>query len=203
SREEMKDPLMHMVRNSVDHGVEPPDERERLGKPRNATVVLRAGRTAANVFIEIEDDGRGLDLDAIRRVALKRGICPEEELAAMTPAQVRMLIFRPCFSTAPMVTDVSGRGVGMDVVHNNVERLKGTIQVGSEPGKGTCIRLQFPITLATPRVLLVKVNEVSYALPVEFVESAVLVPPTDMFHIEGRETIVVGGQPLSVARLAG
>src|SRR5262249_21991313 len=149
--EEMKDPLMHMVRNAIDHGIESPDERERLGKPRKATVILRAGRTAANVFIEVEDDGRGLDLDAIRRVARKRGICREEELAAMTPAQVRMLILRPGFSTSPIVTDVSGRGVGMDVVHTNVERLKGTIQVDSEPGKGSCFRLQFPITLATTR----------------------------------------------------
>jgi two-component system chemotaxis sensor kinase CheA len=200
--EDIKDPLMHMVRNSVDHGVESPDEREQSGKPRLATVRLRAYQTATNVVIEIADDGRGLNLEAIKRTALKRKVCAEDDLAAMTVEQVQMLIFAPGFSTSPIVTDVSGRGVGMDVVHANVERLKGAIQLESTPGAGSTFRIRLPITLATTRVLLLRVEEETYALPVDSVESAILVSEREVFRIESRETICMDGEPLSVARLA-
>ena len=200
--EEMKDPLMHMLRNAVDHGIEPPDERERHGKPRTATLTLRAYQTATNVVIEIADDGRGLDETAIRSAALHKRLRSPAEIAALSPEEVQMLIFAPGFSTTPLITNVSGRGVGLDVVRTNIERLKGTISVESVPGRGCTFRLQAPITLATTRVLLVQVARRSYALPLEAVQETSLVSPQAVFSIEGRPTIRLDSRPISTARLA-
>jgi two-component system chemotaxis sensor kinase CheA len=200
--EEMKDPLMHMLRNAIDHGIEPPAEREARGKPREGRLTLRARQTAASVIIELEDDGRGLDLNAIRRTALERQLLQEEELERMPEERVRSLIFAPGFSTSLIVTDLSGRGVGMDVVRANVERLRGTIHVDSRPGEGCLFQLQFPLTLATTRVLLARAGSWSYALPVEFVEGTLLVTPEEFFTLEGCETISVRGEPVPAARLS-
>ena len=200
--EEMKDPLMHIIRNAIDHGIETPGERQQKGKPPKATIVLKGYQTATNIVIEICDDGRGLDLEKIKQTALKRGICREEELAAMTPHQIHSLIFTPGFSTRTFVTEVSGRGVGLDVVRTNVERLKGSIHIDSTPGMGTTLRLSLGTTLATAHVLLVEVEGIAYALPVEFVQLARLVPESDIFALEGRETMILDGQPVSVVKLA-
>jgi len=204
--EELKDPLMHMIRNAVDHGIETPEERERLGKPRGATLALRAYQSATHVVIEVADDGYGLDPEAIRRTALQQRLVRPEELARMRPDQLHALIFAPGFSTSQLITDVSGRGVGLDVVRTNVERLKGTIQVESRPGAGCTFRIQTRITLATSHVLLVRAGSPGpqwpYALPVEFVQEATLVASEDVFSIDGRPAIRIDGQPVSVARLA-
>ncbi|MEH2223528.1 hybrid sensor histidine kinase/response regulator [Nostoc sp.] len=200
--EEMKDPLMHILRNAIDHGIEPPQERERLGKPTTATIRLKAYQTPTNIVLEISDDGRGLDLDRIKQIAVKRGICGEEELAAMTPSQIQALIFAPGFSTAPLVTEISGRGVGLDVVQTNVEKLKGTIQVESFPGLGCTLRVNLSITLATAHVLIVQVNEMPYAIPVEFVQTACLIKSEEIFPLEGRDTIIRDSQPISIVQLA-
>ncbi|MBD3561990.1 response regulator [Planktothrix sp. FACHB-1355] len=200
--EEIKDPLMHMIRNAIDHGIETPAERQNQGKPPQAKILLKAKQTATNVVIEVVDDGRGLDIDKIKQTAVKRGVCRPEELANMTKAQIQSLIFEPGFSTRTFITEVSGRGVGLDVVRTNVELLKGTIQVESEPGKGCTIRLQLPTTLATAHVLIVAVMGISYAIPVEFVQMARFVRSDDIFTIEGRDTIILDNQPISIARLA-
>ncbi|MEX0271377.1 response regulator [Leptolyngbyaceae cyanobacterium UHCC 1019] len=200
--EEMKDPLMHMLRNAIDHGIEPPQERERLGKLATATIRLRAYQTPTNIVLEISDDGRGLDLNRIKQTALKRGICREDELAAMAPSQIQALILAPGFSTAPLVTEVSGRGVGLDVVQTNVEKLKGTIEIESAPGQGCTLRVNLGITLATAHVLIVQVNEMLYAIPVEFVRTACLVKPEEIFPLEGHDTIVRENQPISIVQLA-
>ena len=200
--EEMKDPLMHILRNAIDHGIEPPQERERLGKPTTATIRLRAYQTPTNIVLEISDDGRGLDLDKIKQIAVKRGICGEEELAAMTLNQIQALIFAPGFSTAPLVTEVSGRGVGLDVVQTNVEKLKGTIEVESFPGLGCTLRVNLSITLATAHVLIVQVNQMPYAIPVEFVQIACLIESEEIFPLEGRDTIIRDSQPISIVQLA-
>ncbi|HEY9835566.1 MAG TPA: hybrid sensor histidine kinase/response regulator [Vampirovibrionales bacterium] len=200
--EEMKDPLMHIIRNAIDHGIETPEERQKTGKPSKATIVLKGYQTANNIVLEIRDDGRGLDLEKIKQTAIKRGICREEELATMTPHQIHSLIFSPGFSTRTFVTEVSGRGVGLDVVRTNVERLKGSIHIDSTPGVGTTLRLSLGTTLATAHVLLVEVEGIAYALPVEFVQLARLVPESDIFALEGRETIILDGQPVSVVKLA-
>ncbi|MBV9470176.1 MAG: chemotaxis protein CheA, partial [Abitibacteriaceae bacterium] len=191
--EELKDPMMHMIRNAIDHGIELPQERERAGKPRLATLRLRGYQTATNVIVELSDDGRGLDVAAIKRSALKRRLHNEAELAAMSDEQVQLLIFSPGFSTSPLVTDVSGRGVGLDVVRANVEALRGSIQVDSAPGAGCRFRIQLPLTLATTRVLLVQVEGRTYALPVEWVQGAYYIAQQDIFSLEGRETTRLQG----------
>ena len=199
--EEMKDPLMHMIRNAIDHGIETPAEREQKGKPSVATIQLRGYNTATNIIIEVIDDGRGLDVEQIKKTAIKRDIYTEEELAVMTANQIQSLIFSSGFSTRTFVTEVSGRGVGLDVVRSNVEALKGTIQVESTFGQGCTLRLSLGTTLTTAHVLIVAVNRIYYALPVEFVQTTRLVSPSDIFPLEGRETIVLDDHPLSVAKL--
>ncbi|MEH2459111.1 hybrid sensor histidine kinase/response regulator [Nostoc sp.] len=200
--EEMKDPLMHILRNAIDHGIEPPQERERLRKPRTATIRLRAYQTPTNIVLEISDDGRGLDLDKIKQIAVKRGICGEEESATMTLSQIQALIFAPGFSTAPLVTELSGRGVGLDVVQTNVEKLKGTIEVESFPGRGCTLRVNLGITLATAHILIVQVNEMPYGIPVEFVQTACLIRSEEIFPLEGHNTVIRDSKPISIVQLA-
>ena len=199
--EEMKDPLMHMIRNAIDHGIETQEERKKLGKLPVATLRIKGYQTASNIIIEVADDGRGLNLDQIKQTAIKRNICTLEELANMTENQIQFLIFAAGFSTRTFVTEVSGRGVGLDVVRTNVEALKGSIQVESISGKGCTFRLQVSTSLATANVLIVAVEGIAYALPIEFIETAKLVAYDDIFAIEGKSTIVSDGQPLSVAYL--
>ncbi|MEG4860790.1 hybrid sensor histidine kinase/response regulator [Microcoleus sp. K1-B6] len=200
--EEMKDPLMHMIRNAIDHGIETVEDRKKLGKPPVATLRIKGYNMASNIIIEVADDGRGLNLESIKQTAVKRNICTLEQLAEMTETQVQSLIFTPGFSTKKFVTEVSGRGVGLDVVRTNVEALKGSIQVESLPGKGCTLRLQISTSLATANVLIVIVEDIPYALPVEFVDTAQQVSQSEIFAIEGKETILSNGQPLSVAHLA-
>lgn len=200
--EEMRDPLMHMLRNAVDHGIESPQERQLQGKPATGTIHLRGYQTPTHVVIEVSDDGRGLDLEKIKHTALKRGICSEEGLSAMSASQIQALIFAPGFSTRILVTEVSGRGVGLDVVQTHVDRLKGSIQVESLPEQGCTIRLQLSRTLATAHVLIVSVQGESYAIPVEAVETACLVQPGSIFTIEGRDAILYNDYPVSVVHLA-
>lgn len=199
--EEMKDPLMHMIRNAVDHGIELPHIREQKGKPRAGTVQLKAYHTATSIVIEVTDDGRGLDIEKIKQTAIKRRICRKAELDVMTKSQIQNLIFTSGFSTSELITDVSGRGVGMDVVRNNIENLKGTIEVKSQVDQGCTIQIKLPITLATTRVLIASIRDLSYAIPVEFVETTLQIEREKIFSIEGRETITMDGRPVSVARL--
>lgn len=200
--EDMKDPLMHLIRNAIDHGIETPEERVRAGKPETATIKIRCYQTSTHIVIEIQDDGKGLNLNRIKQTAVKRDICREEDLATMTDNQIESLIFTPGFSTAPLVTEVSGRGVGLDVVQTNVEKLKGSIQVESQTGQGCLFRIQLGMTLATAHVLIVSVHHTPYAIPVEAISTTCLVRPEEIFTMEGRETIAREGQPISVIPLA-
>lgn len=199
--EELKDPLMHMVRNAIDHGIETPFERERAGKPVEARLVLRAVQTATQVRVELRDDGRGLDEVAIARSAVRKGLVEAGEVAVLTGEQVRELIFAPGFSTSATITDVSGRGVGLDVVRANVQRLRGTIEVESVYGQGTLFRLTLPVTLATTRVLLVRAGAHLYALPVEAVQSVQLIADNEVFPLQGRPSVALDGAPVPLARL--
>lgn len=200
--EEMKDPLMHIIRNAIDHGIESPQEREKAGKPKIGTISLRAYQTAGNIVIEVRDDGRGLDSDAILRSARKSRQWREEELAAMLPEQIWPLIFESGLSTTAFVSDVSGRGVGLDVVRSNVERLKGSIAVASTAGGGCSIRINLPITLATVRVLIIVAKGIAYALPVEYVLKSYPLPRSGMFTIEGRAAVLFEEKTVAVARLS-
>lgn len=200
--EEMKDPLMHLVRNAVVHGIEVPLEREGKNKPRMATITVRAFQSPANVVIEVADDGRGLDNNAIKGAALKGKIVNEKELESMSTAQIQALIFASGVSTSDFISEVSGRGVGLDVVRVNVERLKGTVTVESSPGQGCLFRAKLPLTLATSRVMLVAVNSVKFALPFEQIQTTISLHRKDLFKVEGRQTIVFNERPLSVMPLS-
>ena len=200
--EEMKDPLMHMVRNAIDHGIENPDERERNNKSRSATITIKAYQTPANVVIEVSDDGRGLEIESIKRAALKGKIATDSELAAMSNSQIYALIFVSGVSTSSFISDVSGRGVGLDVVRANVERLKGTVEAESLPEGGCTVRVKLPLTLATSRVMLVEVNSRKYAVSVEHILTTCLVHRKNIFTIEGRQAIVFNNMPLPVLPLS-
>jgi two-component system chemotaxis sensor kinase CheA len=178
--EEMKDPLMHLLRNAVDHGIEPAEEREQRGKSRIGKLRLSAVRENANVVLSVQDDGRGLNPTAIRQQAQKLGLYDAATLAAMTPAQWQQLIFTPGFSINSYVTELSGRGVGLDVVRANVERMKGDIRLESNFRQGMTIQLRLPLSLSTTRLLLASVNGKLYGLPVEFVQTSLRVRKQDI-----------------------
>jgi two-component system chemotaxis sensor kinase CheA len=200
--EKIKDPVMHMLRNAIDHGIETPEERERAGKPRAGNVRLSCRQVPAGIVVEVVDDGRGLDLDAIRQVAAKRKLSSAQELAAMPPQQLRSLIFVSGFSTRKFVTDISGRGIGLDVVRASVEELKGTVEMDSTAGRGSAFRMRLPITLATTRVLLAALGSRAYGLPVDCVETSLRVRRPQVFTIEGRSTVALQGEAVSVANLS-
>ena len=167
---EISDPLMHILRNAVDHGIEPPEERVAAGKPRSGQVELKASRERDHVVIEVVDDGAGLDVDAIERQAIQQDVRSPEELETMDDSAVFDLIFHPGFSTAEEVTDTSGRGVGMDVVHETVTQLDGSVSVDSEPGEGTTVSLRLPVTMAIVKVLFVEVGGEEYGIPIKNVD---------------------------------
>jgi two-component system, chemotaxis family, sensor kinase CheA len=200
--EEIKDPLLHIIRNAIDHGIESPEERHIQGKPSQATLRLTGFQKGDTIVIEVTDDGRGLDLEAIQRKAVRRGIIREEDLLGMSAEQIQALIFTPGFSTRDEVTEISGRGIGLDVVRANVERLKGTIEIESVPNKGCKFRLCLNSNLTTAHVLIAQVNQTPYAIPVEAVETMLLLSRQEIFSIEGSQAFNFEGQPISVVWLA-
>jgi len=200
--EEMKDPLMHLIRNAIDHGVEPAGDRARIGKPAKATLRLRATREDAHILLEVIDDGRGLEPDAIRQEASRRGLLDESTLTTMTPQRLQQLVFTPGFSTCRYVTELSGRGIGLDVVRVNVERMKGDIRLHSIQGQGLTVQLRLPLSLATTRLLLARVNGKLYGLPVEFIHTSCRVRSDEIFMLDGRPAISLNGEPVIVAYLA-
>ena len=200
--EEIKDPLMHLIRNAIDHGIEIPTERITAGKPAQATVRLTGYQAGNKIIIELEDDGRGLNVEKIKNTAIKKGLHHPEELANMSLKQIHSLIFHPGFSTSNFVTEVSGRGVGMDVVKNNIEKLKGIIEIDSVRDRGSTFHLRLPTTLAKSDVLLVDIHDIVHAIPIDFVEANLQIDPQQIFPLEGRDTIRIDGKAVSVANLA-
>ena len=200
--EEIKDPLVHLLRNAVDHGIEAPEQRVASGKLPLGRIAISASQSADQIVIVVRDDGIGLDLDAIRVTARQRGLLDEDSLNVMNSEQLQALILLPGFSTKRFVTDVSGRGVGMDVVRTNIERLKGTLAIESTPGHGTRFTMRIPIALATMRVLLVDVGGFPYGLPTESVGISRAIAPAGLFTREGRNVVLYRGSPVPVVRLA-
>ena len=200
--EEIKDPLLHLIRNAIDHGIETPEERVSQGKPATATLILRGYQTGNSIAIEISDDGRGLDIAKISATAIKRQVRTEAELAVMSEPEIQSLIFASGFSTRSEITELSGRGVGLDVVRANVERLKGAIQVSSTPGDGCKFQVRLNTSLATTKVLIVEIDRTSYALPLEFIQTMITLRPQDIYEIEGKTTITFEDRPISITPLS-
>jgi two-component system chemotaxis sensor kinase CheA len=184
---EISDPLMHIIRNSLDHGIEAPDERERNGKPREGQVTLRASRERDHVIIQVEDDGAGLDVEEIKRTAIENEVRSTEEIETMDDSAIYDLVFHPGFSTADEVTDTSGRGVGMDVVHDTVTQLDGSVNVESTPGEGTTVSLRLPVTMAIVKVLFVQVGEEEYGVPIKNVDE--ITRTDEIKQVNGQEVI--------------
>ena len=199
--EELGDPMIHLIRNSADHGIESPEVRVKSGKPEVGTVILRARHEGDSVIVEIEDDGKGIDPKVIRAKAVEKGLMSQDKADAMPDEEVIELIFAPGFSTAAVVTDISGRGVGMDVVRSNVRKLNGRVGVRSTIGKGSIFTIKLPLTLAIIDALLVKSGGQVFALPGTAVEETLIVPPESVSHLMSRQAINLRGEVLGVCRL--
>ncbi|EAK0952311.1 hybrid sensor histidine kinase/response regulator [Campylobacter lari] len=200
--EEIGDPIMHMIRNSCDHGIEDPATRIANGKPEKGTVNLKAYNEGNHIVVEIADDGKGLDADVLKSKAIEKNLITEREADQMSDKEAFALIFKPGFSTAAKITNVSGRGVGMDVVKTNIEKLNGVIEIDSELGKGTVMKLKIPLTLAIIQSLLVGTQEEFYAIPLASVLETVRVPIDDIYTIEGKNVLRLRDEVLSLVRLS-
>ncbi len=197
----INDPLIHLIRNAVDHGIEPPEERLALGKPEAGTIRLQAHHRENHIFIIVQDDGRGLKAEALKAKALSLGLISREEADRMEDEDAYELIFLPGFSTAAAVSDLSGRGVGMDIVRTHVERINGTLDVESEPGAGTRFTIKLPLTLAIIRSLLVNLGGQTYALPMGHVTEIIQVLPQDINRVGEAEFVMLRGSVLPLIRL--
>ncbi len=196
------DPLVHLIRNSVDHGVESQEDRIAAGKPVKGRVVLRAYHKGNSVAIEIEDDGKGIDPDKMREVAIRKGIISAEDAKQLDDREAMELIFAPGFSSAETITDISGRGVGMDVVRTNIKNLKGSVNISSEIGKGTRFTLLLPLTLAIIDALMVNVADEMFAIPLDAVSETTKIEAELLTDIKGRKAVTLRGEVLGIVELS-
>ncbi len=200
--EALNDPLLHLVRNAIDHGIEPPDKRTAQGKPAQGQIEVVAEATGGEVHITIRDDGHGMQPEKIRTIAVKKGLISKENASLLSDQEALELIFLPGFSSAEMITDISGRGVGMDVVRTNITELGGQVSLESQPGKGTTITLILPLTIVTTRILLVNVGSHTFALPASGCYGIIWAHQEHIRTIEGRAMIIHEGQPVPLLHMA-
>ncbi|MGC8778942.1 MAG: chemotaxis protein CheA, partial [Candidatus Caldatribacteriaceae bacterium] len=199
--ERLGDPLTHLVRNAVDHGIELPEERERSGKPREGKIILRSYYRGAYAFVEVEDDGRGVDVEAVRVKAAERGLVSPEQALRMSDREILSFLFLPGFSTARAISNVSGRGVGMDVVKTNVESMGGQVDIETNPGRGTTVRLRIPLSLLVVRGLMMLIAGERYIVPLDFIRETVKVSKDQVREYFSGRFVEVRGEilPLMVA----
>jgi len=190
--EALADPLVHLVRNSVDHGIEMPDVRAETGKDRQGTVILSASQEGDHILLSIEDDGKGMDADLLRTLAVERGMFDSDTASRIDDHEAYNLIFEPGFSTKKEISDISGRGVGMDVVKTSITQLNGSVEVHSQMGKGSRVEIKVPLTLAIMSTLMVRLGEQMFALP--------LVNVNEIFHLDLSKTNVMDGQLVTIVR---
>lgn len=198
--DEIGDPLVHLLRNAIDHGIETPAERIAAGKPAQGLVNLIARHEGNNVFIEVMDDGRGLNIDAIRNKAVEKGLVTANDAEAMSEDEIIRFMFHSGFSTAKVVTDISGRGVGLDVVKNKIESLNGEIFLENRPGNGTVFKIRLPLTLAIIQALLVSVGDESYAIPLTSVDETTMIERNEVKVVQSQEVVLLRGNVLPLAR---
>ncbi|HHV60376.1 MAG TPA: chemotaxis protein CheA [Clostridiaceae bacterium] len=199
--DEIGEPLIHILRNAAYHGLEPAEVRKKMNKPEEGNIYLRAYQVGNSVVIEIEDDGQGLDMDAIRKTAIEKGLIKEEYAFSLSREEVMELIFTPGFSTAKEVSDLSGRGVGLDVVKTKIESMSGSIEMETEKGRGTKFTIRLPLTLAIIQALLVQVVNEKYAIPLNSTSQIVKIKPSEIRNIQKREVILLRDQVIPVIRL--
>lgn len=199
--EEISDPIIHLLRNAIDHGIESPEDRVKLGKQAKGQVVLRASHEENHIVISITDDGRGIDVEKIKRASIEKGMITEEEARKMTDKDAMFLIFNSGVSTAEKITDISGRGVGMDIVKSHIERLNGIIDIKSEVGEGTTFTIKLPLTLAIIRSLLVKFGEKTFAIPLVNVLEIIRLNKSDIQFVKDQEVGMVRGRVLPLFRM--
>jgi two-component system chemotaxis sensor kinase CheA len=200
--EQIKAPLTHLLRNCVDHGIEEPRPRSVAGKSSEGVIFLSASQHGDSVSIEVADDGAGIDLETVKATAIDKGLVASDDAGAISDRDALALIFNSGLSTSPLITEVSGRGVGLDVVRENVERLNGTIELDTVPGQGTKLSLDIPLTVTTTRCVLIRVSGQIFALPISNIERMVRVAPEDVHEAEGREVIAVAGKAIALRSLA-
>lgn len=200
--DEIGDPLVHLIRNSLDHGIEKPEDRELNGKSREGTILLKAEHEGNNVVITISDNGKGIDKKIIAQKAVEKGIATEEEVAIMDDSQILSFIFHSGFSTTAQITDVSGRGVGMDVVKNKIEGLNGQIEVNTKVGEGTVTRIKLPLTLAIIEALLVRLTKETYAIPLANIVETIDIAVQTIKVIQNENVIVLRGEVVPIIDLA-
>lgn len=200
--EEIGDPLVHLLRNSLDHGVEMPADRIAAGKPETGTVHLRAYHSGNHVFIEVEDDGNGIDGAKVSRIAVKNGVLTEEEAKRLTEEQMQMLIFAAGFSTADKISDISGRGVGLDVVKSKITSLGGHVTIRSKQGQGTVFSIQLPLTLSIISAMLIKMGEEKYAIPLSSIVETGIIQRDQIATIHGNQMIEFRGSVIPVVSLS-
>jgi two-component system chemotaxis sensor kinase CheA len=189
--DELSDPLTHLLRNAIDHGIEKPEERESKGKDQEGQIELRAYQKGSEIIIEVNDDGAGINADVIGRKAVEKGIVSEEEIEQMEKRDILDFVFHPGFSTASEVTDVSGRGVGMDIVKNVVKKLDGQISIESELGKGSTFTISLPLTLAITQALMIKIEGDTFAIPLNAVSETLTISPENIKKVRGKDVIVL------------
>jgi len=199
--EKLEEPLVHIIRNALDHGIEPPEERKILGKPPVGKVILKAYYQGDRVYIEIEDDGRGIDPQKLAQKALEKGLITKEQLEKMTEKEILQLVFIPGFSTKDQVSEISGRGVGMDAVMNTVLNFRGTIDIWSEKGKGTKISMAFPLTVGIIRSLLVSVSGRRFAIPIFLVTEIISAENVDIKRLSGKDVLILREKALPLINL--
>ncbi len=199
--EEINDPLVHLIRNAADHGVEIPERRVAAGKPGKGTVTVRAQHEGNHITISVQDDGQGMDAEILKQKAVEKGLITPAQAAEMSARDAYNLVFLPGFSTAKVVTNVSGRGVGMDVVRTNVQNLKGTIEIESQVGKGSTFIIRLPLTLAIQQTLLVEVGKEIFSVPLDAVVEVVRIRKNDVETINGMEVMRLRDSVLPLARL--
>lgn len=199
--DEIGDPLIHIIRNSLDHGIEIPEVREKLGKPREGNLTLKAYPDGNNVVIEVIDDGGGIEFDKIRNKSIEKGIITEQESKLLSEEELKSLIFEPGFSTSEKISDISGRGVGLDVVKNKIESINGSIELESKVDKGTQFIIRIPLTLAIIQALLVRLRDEIYAIPLSSITEITNVKEDDIRNIQDQEIVLYRGKTIPVVRL--
>ncbi|MEY8415773.1 chemotaxis protein CheA [Tissierella praeacuta] len=199
--DEIGDPLIHMIRNSIDHGIELPADRIKAGKPETGTVILKSYPDGNNVVVEVEDDGKGMDPNLIKRKAIEKGVIDEREAEGLSIEDSINLLFRPGFSTADTISDVSGRGVGLDVVKSKIESINGNVEIESIQGKGSKFIIRIPLTLAIIQALLIKLSEEIYAIPLSSITEIINISSNQITDVQGQEVVLYRNMTLPIIRL--